>query len=512
MASRPIHIADYRAAVADGTIPGALRAGRTVFEFPPVESLNARGARLTWQIRVALEGGAFTEEVLAPGHPGEGLVGVITTTARQVSAAGAPGKARAGGKPTRVTRGKNLGRANATNPATQALRDALGRYNKQRRRADARAARGGPPGAKAPPPGAQPPPMLVKKIGETRGATLTPETFAAGVTVQRKLNGVRLVAYLGGGGVRVYSRTKGGYPGLAHIRAELLPALAAPPPVPDALLGPAGGLPALRPLYAGAPVYLDGELYLHGKPLRWISGQARRADDERSLEFHVFDCFFPGPKAAGHDMPSAGRQAYLDLFFAAAAPMPHVRRVENFPAADSGAVLALRDRFLREGYEGAIARKDPGGYRYGTNNYHSANLVKVKPVFDSEFAVVGYTEGAKGKDVGAVIWVCEVDPAHAVEGAPRTFSVVPNMSYAERYRLFRCLGEAVPNRPAAVAAGGPPVLTRFARDFRGRPLTVRYPGRSTKTGKPVQAKALAFRTYEGGPENDPVRRLLEECR
>ena len=253
-------------------------------------------------------------------------------------------------------------------------------------------------------------------------------------------------------------------------------------------------------------------MYLHGRDLRWISGQARRERDDRSLEFHVFDCFFPAAKAAGHDMASVDRQRYLDVFFRMAGrTMPHVRRVKNFPAATMAAVDRLRDRFLEEGYEGAIVRKNCGGYRYGTNNYHSSNLVKVKPVYDSEFRVVGFTQGLKGKDVGAVIWICEVDPAHAVDKTDTTFSVVPNMSYAERYKVFACLSQTVPNTPEAVAKGEAPRLTRFERDFRGLPLTVKYPERSTKTGKPVQAKALAFRTYEGGPQKDPVRRLLDEC-
>ena len=515
MASRPIHIRDFRAALADQTIPGTFNADRTVFEFPRVESVNARGARLVWQIRVRLLGPddapvPFTDEILAPGAEAPGVVGEITTESFQAPPGGEPGEPRAGGHPTLVREGKNLGRANATNPATQALRDALSRYNSQRKRA-------------VDPDAPEPPPMLVKKMGETRGATLTPETFAKGVTVQRKFNGVRLVAFLPRGApeVRLYSRTKGDYPGFDHIRAELAPGLADPPPVPDELFTPPPDCPAdkappdlghLRATYAADRVHLDGEIYLHGKSLQWISGQARREDDEKNLEFYVFDCFFPAAKAAGDDMASARRQAYLDLFFGSQAAMPHVRRVENFRAADLGEVRALADRFVAEKYEGAIARQDCAAYRYSLNNYHASTVVKIKPLHDSEFDVVGYTQGKKGKDVGAVIWVCEVDPAHVVDPADKTFNVVPkDMSYDERYRVYRCLGEEVDNAPGAVAQGGPPKVTRFERDFRGQPLTVEYPERSAKTGKPVQAKALTFRTYEGGPADDPLRRLFAAC-
>jgi hypothetical protein len=284
-----------------------------------------------------------------------------------------------------------------------------------------------------------------------------------------------------------------------------------------AAAAPAAAAARLAALYAAAPVYLDGEIYLHGQSLRWISGQARRSADEETLDYVVFDCFFPAAKAGGHEMPSARRQEYLDLVFAARPPAGrggggrHVRRAENFRAASLAGLEGLYARFLREGYEGAIARKDCGGYRYGYNGYHSAALVKLKPLLDSEFELVGYTDGA-GKDAGAVIWLCEVGPAAAKDAADTRFAVAPKgMSYRDRYLVFRCLGEVVANDPAAVAAGGPARLTRFERDFKGRPLTVEYPERSTKTGKPVQAKALAIRAYEGGPGFDPLRRLYAEC-
>jgi len=544
MASLPIHIEDFAAALADGTIPGGFVASSSahpVFEFPAVRSASSRGAHLVWHIRVSAQDAQGNQVQLRDAwlKPGAstpaGVVGVIETESYQISESGVRGRSRAGGKPTSVWAGKNLGKANATNPVTQALRDALGRYNAQAKRASLQVA----PAAAAPAARCEkPPPMLVKKHGETREATLTPKDFEQGVTVQRKFNGVRVVMFLGGppGGeaTAMYSRTKGHYPGFAEIRGEALACvLLDAPAVPDDLLQPpfpergqrrlnAAELDRLRRIYAEDRPHLDGEIYLHGKPLSWISGQARKEEDEGALNYMVFDCFFPAAKAAGHDMASAERQKYLDLLFAEAARrhesdpngcrLARIKRVENFSATSVADVEALRARFLDEGYEGAIARKNRAGYQYSYNSYHSASLVKFKPLFDDEFEVVGYAEGKKGKDVGAVIWICEVDPARVQNPSDKTFRVVPkDMSYEERYQVFRCLGEEVDNSPAAVAAGGPPRLTRFNRDFRGKPLTVEYPERSTKTGKPVQAKALTFRTYEGDLAADPLRRLYTEC-
>ena len=543
MSSRPVNIENFGEAIGDGTIPG--RWTNQAFEFPTVESVNSRGARLVWNIRVEAQDAdgrqvPIESEWLEPGaQTPPGVVGVIATESYQVSSEGARGKPRAGGKPTVVRIGKNIGKANATNPVTQAIRDALGRYNAQAKRAHARV--GAPATTEAATEltaakavaAERPPPMLVKKHGDTREATLSAEDFERGVTVQRKFNGVRLVAYLGDEETVLYSRTKGDYPGFDAIREEMLMCFFLDPPsVPDELIqSPAGcgderlteaEIAHLRTIYDEDRVHLDGEIYLHGETLRWISGQARREGDEGRLNFECFDCFFPAAKAAGHEMTSVNRQKYLNILFAEAArrcasdseecKLTHIRRVENIPVETLAEIETLRDRFLEEGYEGAIARKDCAGYRYSYNNYHSANLVKFKPMYDDEFEVVGFTDGKKGKDVGAVIWVCEVDPDHVEDPTDKTFNVVPkDMSYDERYTVFRCLSKEVDNSPEAIAAGGPARLTRFERDFRGRPLTVEYPERSTKTGKPVQAKALTFRTYEGDPSQDPLKRLYVEC-
>lgn len=517
MASTPVVIADTLEALRTGEIPGAFNADRTVFTFPTLRYENSFGKPMLWTISVRLlRGGApapATDAMLSPGAAlSPDFTAEVSVRSQQEG-----GKVRPT-KPTVVRTGKNLGKKNATNPLTQALRDALSFYNRQRRHTGH--------GLKESAPGAgrgraaardeagadlAPPPMLVKVLGASRDATLTAEDFAAGVTVQPKLNGVHFVAHASargpGAALVTYSRTSSAYPGQRQLAAELLPMLGAAPPVRAGTFGvPLDAPETVRSAYAGALPYLDGELYLHGRSLNWISGQARKDEDEGLLEFHVFDVFFPAAVAAGHNMPSWARQAYLDaLFEAAPAPHPHVSRVRNFPAASLDEVRALAAKFVQSGYEGAVARKNAGGYRYSYNNYHSAALLKVKPKFDDEFPVVGFTQGSRGKDVGAVVWVCEVPKA--ADPRDRTFNVVPkDMTYAQRYALYRCLSAEVPD-PRDPSRK----VTRFARDLQGLPLTVEYAELSAKTGKPLQAKALTFRTYEGGPESDPVRKLFLEC-
>ncbi len=545
MASTAVHIPNTLEAIRSGVIPGAFGQDRTEFAFPTLAYVGARGATHFWTIRVRLlrddadDYVPIEDEMLdQPLYDLAGYRAEITVESQQ-----------AGGKvrdtvPTYVLAGKNLGKKSATNALTQALRNALGLYNKQRKRADITDAPAAAPPAEAEAEtdadaeaefDSMPPPMLVKKIGDTREATLTPETFAKGVTVQRKLNGVRYVVFARtgpGGRKRVvrYSRTGTEYPGQDQVAGEILPMLVDAPRIAPGQYGlPAApnalGTMAFQTLASrdrqilaaygadpdspGDPApYFDGELYLHGKSLNWISGQARRGDDEGILVFNVFDVFFPYAKAAGHDMESRHRQAYLDAFFAradaAGLAHPHVVRVESFPVRDMAGLDELAKRFLREGYEGAIARKDDAGYRYSYQNYHAPALVKIKPKHDAEFAVVGFTQGTRGKDVGAVIWECEVpDP---VDPRDRTFTVVPkDLTYEDRYAIFECLGRQVEG-PGGVR------MTRFERDVKGLPLTVEFAERSVKTGKPLQAKALVFRTYEGGPDADPIRKILMDCK
>src|SRR5690606_31914500 len=48
------------------------------------------------------------------------------------------------------------------------------------------------------------------------------------------------------------------------------------------------------------------------------------------------------------------------------------------------------------GYEGAMIRIPSGKYDMGYDDYHSKQLIKIKPLLRDEFLCVGYTSG-KGK-------------------------------------------------------------------------------------------------------------------
>ena len=511
MASKSVNIVDYNKAIEDGTIEGYFNEDRTIFHFNTVKSVNSKGATLIWDLEVRLYSPAdanlhsIKPEFLEPKSTiPDGLYGYIISSSRQISTSGVEGKIRDGVKPTVIKQGKNLKKVNSTNPITQALRDALSKYNAHKHKGSN--AVSSSVGSNTFTTDNRPPPMLVKKIDETADATLTEEDINLGLTVQRKYNGTRSPAHIinteDGPKIDMYSRTNKDHLGLYHIKSELVQMFANAPEVPESFIlsqistntnMTSDGLKVLKLLYSSANLFVDGELYLHGKSLNWISGQVRKEGDEGTLEYWIYDCFFPAAIASGYQMSSKHRQEYLDMLFGSA-NFKYVKRVINYKVNKLSDIYKYRDEFLAEGYEGAIVRKDWAGYTYGNNNYHSSNLVKVKPIYDAEFKVVGFTQGTKGKDVGALIWICEVDPEHVIDPDDKTFNVVPkDMTYEERYRIFELLN---------LKSG--PADNNFDKYVNGKYLTVEFPERSKKTGKPSQAKALNFRNLDTDSTEDPI--------
>ena len=192
-------------------------------------------------------------------------------------------------------------------------------------------------------------------------------------------------------------------------------------------------------------------------------------------------------------MISKYRQQYLDDLIQR---LTYIKRVENFVVGSLSELNKLAESFIKDGFEGAIARRDNKEYKYSFNNYHSSNVLKIKPIYSDEFKVVGFTEGKKGKDVGKIIWLCEVE--HPKDPSDATFTVVPNLSLQDRETLFKCLSQMADKK-----------RTLFDKYIKGLPLTLEYSEISAKTGKPLQAKAIAFRTYESG--EDPIKKVFKDC-
>lgn len=443
MASNHVNIKNFR------ELPGGLVSD--VWEFPAVRSINKYGKELSWQVRVWVDDAGVCVPVndswFDSGAMPYALRGVIAVVSGMVG-----GKVRDVDN-TYVVTGKNLGKISATNVWTQALRDALGMYNKKLQKATVQDVAEAPGEPNAPGVDAQAapckmyPPMLAKVIGDI------PDGLAY---VQPKLNGVRAVAVLCRDKVIMYSRRSKEYPALSHIKQALA-----------------------KPLWTdlqirGSPVYLDGEIYKHGARLQDISGATRRESaDTRDLAFHVYDCFVLGSP----DLVFSERQKVLDDVFLHIGDNPAVVRVETLRAETPAMVREFYEKYLAEEYEGAMHRLDLP-YDFSYNERHSSNLLKMKPNFDGEYEITGWTTGRRGKAADAIMIECKTT-------AGKMFSVTPAMTIALRRALAKKMAEIEPNGK-----------THFENQWLGKPLIVTYDELSADNVPQRGRTEMVIRTWD----------------
>jgi len=324
--------------------------------------------------------------------------------------------------------------------------------------------------------------MLVQKI---QNVPLTEIDFNNGITLQKKLNGVHYITFMDeDNSIVKYSRSGLIYPktSMPKITRDMevifnnsMMFCSNNKTVLDEIKHLLNLNDEQLELYKGAMPYYAGELYKHGISLNIISGQARKEHSSIDLEYHIFDVFFPTVIEKGHNLISSKRQMFIDYIFEKTREfgLVYVKRVENFPVHNMLEINALAESFLAENYEGAIARKNSGIYRYSYNNYHSRDVLKIKPTFDEEFKIVGFTQGTKGKDLGAIIWIC------CTSDESLTFHVVPNMSIDKRKKLYKKLSEPHPIEESPI----------------GKLLTVSFAELSPNK-IPLQPKGVAIRDYE----------------
>ena len=285
--------------------------------------------------------------------------------------------------------------------------------------------------------------------------------------IQPKLDGVRCLVFLkekNGGidSVVAYTRTKKLFPSVEYIKKILYP--------------------YLNELYDEEnkqSIYLDGELYKHGKKLQNISGDSRneKADvsDKNKCrnEYHIYDCFYP----LELDNKYEKRYEQLNELFESFSDnaLKIIKSVPTLLVESYKEATEKYKHFISMGYEGAILRNIDGVYIANANKtgsfMRSNDLVKMKPKFTDEFKVIDYTEGDKGRDKGAVIWVCETKTGEKFNVTPK------DINYKKRYEIFNDCKK------------------NFNKKYKNKMLTVEYEDLSINQ-VPQRAKALLFRDYE----------------
>ncbi len=142
----------------------------------------------------------------------------------------------------------------------------------------------------------------------------------------------------------------------------------------------------------------------------------------------------------------------------------HCIPVETFRVTSIAEVNALYNRFLAELYEGGMLRID-APYQPSINEYHSKYLLKIKPTFDTELEVSGYTAEGKGKSAGCLMIICRVY-ADNNGGMGELFTdipVTPSLPIPDRIALA--------TKMATIESNG---QTHFDNQWKGRKIIIYY--------------------------------------
>jgi ATP-dependent DNA ligase len=279
------------------------------------------------------------------------------------------------------------------------------------------------------------------------------------VYVQPKLDGLRCLAYLPVEpswkttfeDIVLYSRQKKEFPNNASIRK-----------IKEVLL------PILINNYKdGESIVLDGELYRHGDKLQSINSAVRGSGTDEEAEYHVYDVFYPSYT------DETFTHRYNLLYYILEKIDTPLQLVPTHLIPNEKEHDILYHSYIRKGYEGTIIRNPNGGYMKSSTNKSSKlrtnNLLKRKEVFDGEFEIIGFTQGKMGRDIGAIVWICETQEH-------QTFNVVPNIPYDKRYEIYQ------------------ECLVDFVTKYKHRKLLVEYRSLS-QDNVPQHGRGIGFRDY-----------------
>jgi DNA ligase-1 len=330
-----------------------------------------------------------------------------------------------------IKAGKNMGRSNETTAIQQAQAEAESQWQKKVKKGyvpSLAAARKGEVDTDVIEGGIFP--MLAHKFSE-QGHKIKYPAFA-----QPKFDGHRCVAVVKDGVASLWSRTRKPITGLPHL-IEALEELASTLDDPNLIL--------------------DGELYNHDyrnkfeEPTSFIRNPEPKPGHE-VVQYHVYD--FPCGRPLGFE--DRNRDLGMLLTENKSSALVKVRTLIVF---DEDELMDAFDKFLAEGYEGAMARNGAGLYV----NKRSYDLQKIKEFDSSEFIVVGVEEG-RGKLAGHAIFVCKTVVSEA------SFRVKMKGETKELKKYFDDPSLAI-----------------------GRQLEVKYQGITNKSGVPRFPVALRFR-------------------
>lgn len=237
-------------------------------------------------------------------------------------------------------------------------------------------------------------PMLAQKFTEKKHHVHLP------CAVSRKLDGVRMMAILKEGSVKLTSRTSKEFVWMNTIREHIRAVL-------DKF---------------GTHLVLDGELYSHALPFSELCGAVRNVKSpsacEDKIEYWIFDIadenlvyenrvelLIKIKKWYEHTFAVDKQRIKFELYEV-------VTRLED--------CKEYHDKYVAEGFEGLMVRNLNGFYKF---KFRSNDLQKYKDFEDAEFEIVGFKTGVS-TEKDAIIFTCKC--------GDQTFDVRPRGTIEER--------------------------------------------------------------------------------
>lgn len=271
--------------------------------------------------------------------------------------------------------GKNIGRANATTPAEQALAEATAKWEGKIKKGYVEDVSRAEAGEKDIDGGYDC--MLAHKF-EDHGHKIKYPAF-----IQPKLNGHRCLAIIKDGVATLWSRTRKPITSCPHIVAEL------------------------QLLYPTGTHQVDGELYNHAykdnfEELASLIRNETPQPKHTEVQYHIYDKpsvndnFIERNKVFNNEI--VGYQLLNRCLF------NFLIQTATLLVQNEEEMLSKFEFLLDQGYEGAMARNTEGKY-VGKRSY---DLQKIKEFQDADYPIIGIEEG-RGSYAGCGIFQCKAD-------------------------------------------------------------------------------------------------------
>jgi hypothetical protein len=404
-------------------------------KYPRLFKKTSTGAIQFWDIEVLSQIGQMNNEEYAPTW------GLIVTTYGQLGT-DSPQVAN-----EIISKGKSLGKKNATTALEQACAEAKAKWTKHKKEGYVESREAAEAGEVDTLIEGGVDPMLAHHYMDvitddiTGVVTIEKSKDAKNIEFpckgQPKLDGIRCIAVRKDGKFTLWSRTRKPIKSCTHIQEELE-----------------------RLFFSCGDMVLDGELYNHAykSDFEKIVSAVRKDEPTEEcvkiVQYHIYD-------VANTNLTFEERNDNL-ICILSNRPSLVVKLVDTSHLSNEEAVMDHFIGYCKKGYEGLMLRNSYSMY-VGKRSY---SLQKAKPFNDDEFKIVGFTEG-KGKLAGHLgTFICKTKEGN-------TFDPPLNADQPTLKKMFE-----------------------NGASYIGKMLTVRFQGYTGKNKVPRFSKGHSVRDYE----------------